>query len=506
MAVHDEDPGLPIKLHPVSNTEVPPPPPSPVAREAIRRAREACETNARRIGISRRQFMLSAMGSATTLLALAACTDEANRAASTTGRGATTTSRASSTTAGGTFTIPEEATTEPDVATTLLGTDHPVIDVQTHFIEIPEGLDESSFGWAGVFPQSSCGEASSVDCFNLEHFALELFTRSDTTMGVLSALPLPKALDAMAADKMKQVRDTLAGLCGEERLLQQGHAQPNWVDIEEVFADMEAEAAEHHIVAWKTYTHTGPGWFLDDHDPDAPAGAVGEQLLAKIEELGTPVICVHKGLAALGTGSTEFADPVDVGPAATAHPDLSFVIYHSGYETSSTEGPYRSTRPNQGIDRLVKTLEQHRIGAGGNVYAELGSTWRFLMADPDQAAHALGKLLVAVGEDNILWGTDSIWYGSPQDQIQALRAFEIRPELQERYGYPALTDEIKAKIFWRNAARLHGIDPASMPCRIDPGELEENRRSSLIGNTTFGPRTAAQSSAWFRADHPWAFR
>ncbi len=46
---------------------------------------------------------------------------------------------------------------------------------------------------------------------------------------------------------------------------------------------------------------------------------------------------------------------------------------------------------------------------GANVYAELGSTWRFLMRDPDSAAHALGKLLLHLGEDNILWGTDSIW-------------------------------------------------------------------------------------------------
>ena len=38
---------------------------------------------------------------------------------------------------------------------------------------------------------------------------------------------------------------------------------------------------------------------------------------------------------------------------------------------------------------------------------------------------AIGKLLKHVGEDNVLWGTDSIWYGSPQDQIQAFRTFQI---------------------------------------------------------------------------------
>jgi hypothetical protein len=42
-------------------------------------------------------------------------------------------------------------------------------------------------------------------------------------------------------------------------------------------------------------------------------------------------------------------------------------------------------------------------------------------------AHLLDKLLRYVSEDNVLWGTDSIWYGSPQDQIQAFRRFKIAP-------------------------------------------------------------------------------
>ena len=53
----------------------------------------------------------------------------------------------------------------------------------------------------------------------------------------------------------------------------------------------------------------------------------------------------------------------------------------------------------------------------------------------------LGKLLLAVGEDNVLWGTDSIWYGSPQPAIDAFRAFQIPADLRERYGYPELTPQ-----------------------------------------------------------------
>jgi predicted TIM-barrel fold metal-dependent hydrolase len=99
-----------------------------------------------------------------------------------------------------------------------------------------------------------------------------------------------------------------------------------------------------------------------------------------------------------------------------------------------------------------------------------------LIRRPLEAAHVLGKLLLAVGPDNVIWGSDSIWYGPTQPAIDAFRAFQIPGELRDRYGYPELTPEIKAKILGRNAARLYGID------------LEAARR-----------RAASDDLAWTRA-------
>src|SRR5262249_12125305 len=110
-------------------------------------------------------------------------------------------------------------------------------------------------------------------------------------------------------------------------------------------------------------------------------------------------------------------------------------------------------------------------------YAELGSTWRFVMRDPTTAAHLLGKLLKHMGEDNVLWGTDSIWYGSPQDQIQAFRSFQIAPALIEAYGYPELTPSLKQKVFGLNGARVYGID---VPERRRKTESIQLRRASRL--------------------------
>ena len=90
---------------------------------------------------------------------------------------------------------------------------------------------------------------------------------------------------------------------------------------------------------------------------------------------------------------------------------------------------------------------------------------------PREAAHVIGKLLNAVGEDNVLWGSDSIWYGSPQPLIDAFRAFQIPEELRQRHGYPELTDRIKEKILGLNAARVYGIDADLTRRRIAADDL-----------------------------------
>jgi len=144
----------------------------------------------------------------------------------------------------------------------------------------------------------------------------------------------------------------------------------------------------------------------------------------------------------------------DIGVVAKRFPDVKFLIYHSGFVTSVKEQPYDAAAKRDGIDTLIRSLVENGVAPNSNVYAELGSTWRFLMREPAQAAHALGKLIKYCGEDNVLCGTDSIWYGSPQDQIQALRTFQIGAEVREKHGYAEITRALRAKIFGLNGAKV----------------------------------------------------
>jgi hypothetical protein len=82
--------------------------------------------------------------------------------------------------------------------------------------------------------------------------------------------------------------------------------------------------------------------------------------------------------------------------------------------------------------------------------------------------------LKTLGSRNILWGTDSIWWGSPQWLIDAFKVLQIPASLQEEFGYPELTEKDKKRIFGLNAARLYKVKKRVQKnlCSIDENALE----------------------------------
>jgi predicted TIM-barrel fold metal-dependent hydrolase len=486
----DEDPGLPIKLGPCSNAEFDPEPLPPVLRETERLAREACHRNARRTGMSRREFLLSACGAATTLLALDACTRAAVRETKP------------GTTPGGGYEIPDEATTEPDAAHEAVGGEEFVFDIQGHLLEYDLNPILNGQDFWQRFPQKDCGEDDPRVCYSIESFLELMFLRSDTSRLVLSALPIYPEGSPLSPKVMEETRRIAEGLCRDDRVLLHAQALPNVHPSLSALDAMDDLVRRYPIVAWKTFTHfpdvfehNGQGWWLDDHDPTLPR--VGEQFIERAVRLGVPRICAHKGFS----GGSPYASPRDIGPAARRHPEANFVVYHSGFEAALPEGPYMAATANLGVNRLITSMRKAGIGPNENVFAELGSTWWYVMRYPTQAAHVLGKLLQYVGEDNVVWGTDCLFYGSPQDQIQALRSFRISDEFQERYGYPELTRRIKNKILGLNGARLYGVEPITTRCEFTRRELERLRRQLPGRNRTLGPTTPAAARAFRELDH-----
>jgi predicted TIM-barrel fold metal-dependent hydrolase len=472
---HDIDPHgqrLPIKLDATSNGEFVPVPLSPVNRAANHLAQEAATGNAKRLGLGRRDFLLSACGAASTLLAF-------NAANATAGK------------TGGFFDLRAEAALEPQLAQASLEKAEFIFDVQGHFVDPTsawlKSAPESAFKFTTkgyCVLNDNSGPRSHLACLTPEEFIKDVFMDSDTDMMVLSFVPTRRDASPLTIESADAVRRIVERMEGNHRLLLHGRVNPNQPgDVE----DMEELRDRWGVSAWKTYTQwglDGNGFYLSDD--------VGIRFIEKARALGVKVICVHKGLP-FGRKSYEHSQCSDIGVVARRFPDVSFLIYHSGFVPAVTEGPFVGKGADDGIDTLIRSLVENGVKPNGNVYAELGSTWRFLMRDPDSAAHAMGKLLKYCGPDNVLWGTDSIWYGSPQDQIQAFRTFQISLQFREKYGYPEITPALRAKVFGLNAAKVYKISPEEIRLRAR-GDRVERERLAYLENPephylTYGPKT-----------------
>ena len=373
------------------------------------------------------------------------------------------------------YRVPVEAELDESAADEALGGDQVVIDIQTHYVSDRPACamwTEYLYHLADMVVADrfkglqKLAHDQNKAGYGLAEFLRCVFLESETAVAVLTAGPGAEGKDErrnLDNSEMLGTRELIDRLAGTGRLINHANVHPN--------AGGEIEMMDRwkewcNPAGWKVYTMYGSqgngpmnwgerSWMLDDEE-------FGRPFLDQVRKSGIRVVSAHKGVSdGADPGWDGPSSPKDIGPAATAYPDITFIVYHSGYEPrlgDFEEGPYTEQTAHRGVNRLVTTLKEHGIGQGANVYAELGTTYYQLMAHPIECAHVLGKLLLALGEDRIVWGTDCIWYGPSQPLIDTFRAFQIPEEYSQKYGYPQLTPRIKEKILGLNTARIYGID------------------------------------------------
>src|SRR5580692_9763264 len=454
------DDHLPLAAGPVSNGEFVPAAPTAHDRAVNALIRRSIDDASRRTGVDRRRFLQGAGAVAASLgaLELAGCSSGATHQAGPSH--------------GGHFTVPPPEDTAA-CANALTGSEF-IFDVHTHHV-IPGGpwvqnSPETTSLVLSMLP-AGCTDTPQLDCVDRATYLHDLFLASDTTVAVLTDVPNsgPSNAPIPFADALS-TKEITAGLThgGASRVLVENILAPNVGPLGATLDEMTAAAHSGHLAAFKVYTAwspTGQGYSLEDP-------AIGLPTVQHAHDLGVKVFVAHKGLP-LVNFDPAFNHPDDVVAVSRQFPDMDFVIYHAAWQPSRVEGPYDPTAP-VGIDSLLAALDRHHVPPNDNVWVDLATVWRQLITQPDQAAHALGKVLNRVGQNRVMWGTDAVWYGSPQPQIMAMRAFQITAEFQERYGYPALTDAVKASIFGLNAAKLFGLDPTATRCGLATDPLTTN--------------------------------
>jgi len=182
---------------------------------------------------------------------------------------------------------------------------------------------------------------------------------------------------------------------------------------------------------------------------------------------GIRTIAIHKGLLPRDYETSwpevwKHATPDDVLKAAKDWPQINFIIYH-GAMRNFLEDPQYSLDKFERTGRIDWTTDVCELASKHglkNVYAELGTTFATVaVSSPRLAAAMIGQMVNDMGADHVVWGSDSVWYGSPQWQIDAFRRLEVPEDIMTKMGWKtslgAADGKIKNMIFGENSARLY---------------------------------------------------
>jgi len=439
-------PRTPIPTRFVSSDEFLPSPQTPKQREVQARLTDLGTMLARQQGVSRRRFFGTAAGMASAFVAMNDVYGPLFGAS-----------------------LAEAATPElaNERAKALSG--EFVMDMHTHFLRDDTRLEgfvrsREAVGKAGWNP-ALAGKPQTLDDLKFANYFKEIYFDSDTKVALVSGSGSEEPRDWFLTNEMKaDARARVNKLTGSKRMF--AHAifmpgMPGWMDdVDRAIAELKPDSFKGYTVGDNTNKDLARHpWRLDDEKLLYP-------FYEKLVKAGLVNVCVHKGLFPPETSARyphliPYADVRDVGKAAKDWPQLNFIVYHSAFRY--TGGAYvagmQQFEKTGRVDWVTDLAEIPAKYGVTNVYGDLGQIFaQSTVAEPRLCAAMMGMLVKGLGADHVVWGTDAVWTGSPQWQIEALRRLEIPEDMQRKHGFTALgpaDGAVKRAIFGENSARLY---------------------------------------------------
>jgi predicted TIM-barrel fold metal-dependent hydrolase len=441
----------PIPVQSVSSDEFMPTRQTSKQREFEARVKEMGAAGAKRLGISRRRFFQTAAGMATAFLAM-----------NDTYGPMFGVSRAEAQT-------PERA---DERARRLSG--QFIMDMHTHFLRPGTRIktfvnQRNAVGKAGWNPGLAAKEQT-IDDLMFQNYLKEIYLDSDTKVACISGAPSEVPEDWFLTNDMKAVaRADVNGLAKSKRMFAHAIFTPGydgWMEqVDYAIEKLKPDSMKGYTIGDNTNKDLSKhAWRLDDEKLVYPA-------YEKFLKAGLRNVCVHKGLFPPSVEKQfphllAHSDVRDVAKAAKDWPHLNFIIYHGAYRwagggtVADAWKQFEETGRIEWVTDLAEIPGRHGVK---NVYADVGQLFaQSTIADPRVSAVMMGQLVKGLGADHVCWGTDAIWTGSPQWQIEALRRLEIPDDLQRKYGLQPLgpaDGPVKTAIFGGNNARLYDFKP-----------------------------------------------
>src|ERR1700723_1048041 len=347
-----------------------------------------------------------------------------------------------------------------------------IMDMHTHFLRDDTRIMSfvnmrKAVGKAGWNKELNDHEQT-IEDLKFNNYKKEMFLDSDTKIALISSAPSDIEQDwFLTNQQMAAARQKINDEAGSRRLFSHmifTPGQPGWLEKLDAGLALKPESCKGYTVGDNTHKDISRyPWRMDDEK-------VAYKGYERMVKAGIKNVCVHKGLFAPGVEKQfpnlrGFADVADVGQAAKDWPQLNFVIYHSAYrhvggDPKQALAEFERTGRIAWTSDLADIPEQYDVS---NVYADVGQLFAMtLIAEPKVTAALMGTMIKKMGSDRVCWGTDAVWTGSPQWQIEGLRRFEIPEDMQKQYGFAPLgpaDGPVKNTIFGLNNARLYNIEP-----------------------------------------------
>src|SRR5262245_899186 len=359
-----------------------------------------------------------------------------------------------------------------------------VMDMHTHYLR--DGTPIRAFvaqreavGKAGWNPLLK-DKPQTIDDLMFPNYFKEMFLDSDTKVACISGSYSVDEKFSFLTNQMKaDTRERINKDAGTRRMFSHAIFTPGhdgWLQkVEEENEKLKPDSWKGYTIGDNTNKHLSKWPFrLDDEKLMYP---FYEKLVAFTKKYpdrpGLKNVCIHKGLFPPSVEAQfphllGYCTPADVGKAAKDWPQLNFVIYHSAYRWvagpgGTAENAWAQLQRSGRVDWVTDLAEIPGLFGVSNVYADLGQVFAHSnMAEPRVAAYMLGQMIKGMGADHVVWGTDSLWTGAPQWQIESLRRMEIPEEIQKKYGFAPLgaaNGPVKAAILGLNNAKLYGFTP-----------------------------------------------
>ncbi len=356
-----------------------------------------------------------------------------------------------------------------------------IMDMHTHFLRDDTRLEgfvrsREAVGKAGWNP-ALAGKPQTIEDLKFANYFKEIYFDSDTKVALISGSGSEEPRDWFLTNEMKaEARAKVNRLSGARRML--SHAifmpgMPGWMEaVDRAITELRPDSFKGYTVGDNTNKQLARHpWRMDDEKLLYP-------FYEKLAKAGLVNVCVHKGLFPSSPTKqfpnlVAYADVRDVGKAAKDWPQLNFIIYHSAFRFTGGEWATGWTQFEQTgrVDWVTDLAEIPARYGVSNVYGDLGQIFaQSTVAEPRLCAAMMGMLGKGLGWDHVVWGTDAVWTGAPQWQIEALRRLEIPEEMQKQHGFPPLgpaDGPVKRAIFGENSARLYRYDRRGADLRSD---------------------------------------